>query len=220
MKYILSAIAVAGLAVAPASAGETYISVFGGAGFLQDDAFSAFALQPDFETGAVYGAALGKGFDAPIIGRLRFEAEVARRNNDGSRTVDVVSVNGDQTAWSLMANAVYDAELLGGLVKPYAGVGVGAAWVKADLVVESPLIICLDPYCLGSADETDAVFAWQLIGGAAVDVAPRVELYTEGRWFDAGDTAFDGKPGFFGPPTFTQSEYQHGSVLFGIRLDL
>ena len=117
-------IAAALLAMAPAIAAadsKVYLDIAGGANFLEATDISGTELgtEADFDTGFAVKAAIGNALDSG----LRFEAEVAYRENDAD-SVGGSGGGGDVSAWSLMGNAIYDIKT-GGRLTPYIGVGAG-----------------------------------------------------------------------------------------------
>jgi opacity protein-like surface antigen len=81
-----------------------------------------------------------------------------------------------------MVNAYVD--LTRGAVRPYLGVGGGAADVHVSTFAAPARAPMAPPSQLIDDGETD--FAYQLMAGLAVSVSPRLALTAQYRWFDAG----------------------------------
>ena len=206
---LLTSTAVAVLALAsPAQAsGPFYVSVLGGANFLQDDSFHAITgptvsadtmiFNPNSETGFLVGAAVGMHVDQIIPG-LRVEAEVDYRSNHSKGTwqtnvgnpanVSSGALDFDHTTWSVLANAWYDFSL-GSSLKPYIGGGVGWGETKLD-----------GNFVTGDTQHfsfTNDGFAWQVGAGVNFAVSSNVSIGVGYRYFSGPDVAVSG-PGALG----------------------
>ena len=187
-----------------AFAAGPYVSVAGGAVFLEDSDLDADALglsgEAEFDTGfGVWGAA-GYGFDAFGAATVRVEAEVAYRQND----VDTITVSGIGTgsggdaevyALSGMVNLAVDI-LTWSIVKPYAMVGIGAA----NVTLESDDL---------DVDEDDTVFAYQAGAGLGFAVTERITLFGGYRYFATADPEFEG----------VDAEYGSHNIEAGVRFE-
>jgi OOP family OmpA-OmpF porin len=91
-----------------------------------------------------------------------------------------IGLDGDISIFTGMINAIVGVPI-GGWLRPYMGVGAGAAHVSFEDVGFSdyPSICCLD--------DSDTTFAWQLIAGADVRVARNVALGGRFRALNIGD---------------------------------
>jgi opacity protein-like surface antigen len=181
---------------APANAGNFYVSVFGGANFLEDESFFAsrnagdttFAFASDGDTGFIVGGAVGMNLNQFLQG-LRVEAEVAYRLQNvggpwGTTTFVLGSSSGnldyDQSTLSVMANVWYDFQVAG--LKPYVGGGIG--WARHELDGHynttggsSATVLNFD----------DSGFAWQLGAGLNFDISPNMALGIGYRYFQGPD---------------------------------
>jgi opacity protein-like surface antigen len=216
---LLASAAVAGLlAAAPAEAEGLYIGAFGGVNFLDEATGSAdapspsappgvgYAVEVENDTGWAAGGAIGYGFDFG----LRAEAEVAYRWNDLDRAKVVttaIDLEGDTTALSVMGNLWFDVPLTG-RVRPFLGGGIGMAQVSLNDVEVSVL-------APGTTfvDDSDWVFAYQVGGGVAFQVAPGVDLTAEYRYFGTDDPEYE----LEAVPLDAEYEYSSHSVMFGLR---
>jgi opacity protein-like surface antigen len=208
MKRILlasSALAVLAGAQQAQAASDMYVSVFGGANFLQDESqvfntgSSSFSSDPD--TGFVIGGAIGTHLDNWAKG-LRVELAANYRRNDvgGVWTTSTGSTGGffdaNMSTFAIMANAWYDIDI-GSKVRPYVGGGVGWARNSAEIV----RIRTFDSTTTGlntvvSSNSFDkSGFAWQLGLGINYEVAADVDVGIGYRYF-VGPRAGDGGEGF------------------------
>jgi opacity protein-like surface antigen len=213
IKLLASAALVTVLAAAsPAQADDLYIGAFGGANFADEADGTGdvgggygYTVEVENELGWAAGAAVGYGFD---IG-LRAEAEVAYRMNEldqANIAIAALDLDGDTTALSIMGNLWFDIPL-NGPVRPFLGGGLGMAQVSLN-DVEVPAI---GPGTF--VDDSDWVFAYQLGGGIAFQVAPGVDVTAEYRYFGTDDPEFE----LEAAPVDAEYEYSSHSVLFGIR---
>ena len=173
-----------------------------GGNWLEDSDVDGFVppdTDVDFDTGylgaVAVGYALGNG--------LRIEGELAYRRND----IDQVNLfgaidlgSGKVTTTSLMLNFVYDINLKSKFV-PYIGAGIGFANVDADVGL-----------LIGSVDDSDNVFAWQGIIGAAYQVSDQLDLFVDYRYFQTEDPNFSSS--LIGDVSV---DYDSQSVMIGLR---
>lgn len=136
------------------------------------------------ETGWGGYGAVGRDF-----GPFRAEFEVGRTEND-SDTFDIVSPfmvtipqDGETDIWRYMANAYFDFGGEKARLRPYVGGGVGAARISA-FRFAATAAAPNNPFV--HFDDSGTTFAWQAMAGAALRVAPHLDLTAQYRWFDAG----------------------------------
>ncbi|MCE9521338.1 MAG: outer membrane beta-barrel protein [Alphaproteobacteria bacterium] len=197
MRTKLALLATTALAVmavaAPAQAAGSgwYLSLSGGANWLNDNDFVAsngvdtVTFNSESDTGFFIGGAVGYSLGQLVTPGLRVEVEVAYRQNqvdgDWASTTGGENDSGlldyDHSTTSVMANAWYDFDV-GGL-KPYVGGGIG--W--ADVNVDGNYVGALDPIL----DYSDDGFAWQVGGGINFQVAPNMQLGLGYRYFSGPD---------------------------------
>lgn len=202
-----------------ATAGDMYVSVFGGLNWQHDSSgaqssdFGRYSTFTDFseeaDTGFTLGATVGTHLDRWAQG-LRAEVEVSYRRNDITgrwfNSVSSISSNsqtesgplsGNTSTFAIMANVWYDIDM-GWKAKPYVGGGVG--WGRSHLdgaaaVTTSTGCCELDgPY---SFERRESGFAWQLGAGVNYEVAPGIDLGLGYRFFRGPgfDPVFIGKNG-------------------------
>ena len=177
---------------APAAAQNYYagglLGASGGGG-----ALSLFGLDLVLESGVVASAFVGKD-----SGKVRYEAELAHREND-LLTFFLVPVNGDMTSDSLMGNIYYefgDGEGLG----PWIGFGLGATNLTLDS--SSGLI---------NVSDTVLTFAGQAMLGIDVPITNALLFVVDWRAFLAtGDFETN-----LGAPF--QQAYRVSSLSVGLR---
>ncbi|MEM1196670.1 MAG: P44/Msp2 family outer membrane protein [Pseudomonadota bacterium] len=147
----------------------------------------------EFDTGFAINGQVGYAFD----NGLRIEAELAFSQYDvdthsgltvGGTDIDGVDVavltraaadasnptvgdviadgQGDVTNFGLFGNVFYDIQTGSGF-KPYVGAGVGFQSVDVEYV----------PSGVDVGDESDTVFAYQLMAGASFEVTEKVEIF-------------------------------------------
>jgi outer membrane immunogenic protein len=197
-----------------------YISAGAGANFL-DSALNQngpnFQINSDYDTGWLIRGAAGYGF----ANGLRIEAEAGYRQNDWTRLriktdgglgaflglppLNGVTLNtsGDEGALSFMANGWYDFKNETPFT-PYLGGGVGFSRLTVNGLGVPGLNLVTD---------SDVVFAYQLGGGVAYAITPRLSLTLDYRYFSTTDPTFRD---FTGVPF--RSEYESHSVSMGLML--
>jgi opacity protein-like surface antigen len=131
-------------------------------------------LEPD--DGFGFAAALGAA--APTGGRVEIEA--AFRTSDLARACAAVcaAAGGRTESLSLLFNALYDLPT-GSSLRPYLGVGAGAA------------LVSFDSADVG-ADGDDIVFAYQFLAGVGWQVSRSLTLVGGYRYFATTDATIDG----------------------------
>jgi opacity protein-like surface antigen len=187
-----------------AFAAGPYVSLSGGAVFLEDSDLEADNLglsgEAEFDTGFVVSGAAGYAFDAFGSATVRVEAEVAYRQND----VDTITVTGvgtgsggdaEVSVLSGMANLAVDI-LTWSIVKPYVLVGIGVA----NVTLESDDL---------DVDEDDTVFAYQAGAGLGFAVTETITLFAGYRYFATADPEFEG----------VDAEYHSHNIEAGVRFE-
>ena len=185
---------------------EGYFSINLGVSMATDTTLSISGIEfaeISFDPGLNFGGAFGYDF-----GDTRAEFEIAYRGWDMDQgTILGVfpgcpctgSIDGDASALSFMVNGYYDFHLADSPLFPYLGAGIGFASVNADLGL--------------GADDSDLVFAYQLMAGIGYEINRTTTLTAGYRYFGARDPEFDS----LGIPieaTIAAHEFSVG-VLFG-----
>jgi opacity protein-like surface antigen len=198
-----------------AQAGNLYISVFGGANWLQDDSGAVLTnwggegtvdtllFNSDADTGFLVGAAVGTHLDKWAKG-LSVELEAGYRRNDlGGSWAAIVDggegfggytstgpLDANVSTFSVVANLWYEVDV-GWKVRPYLGGGVG--WGRAHM---DGALLTSD----GSNTTTwfafhSSGFVYQLGAGFNYDVSPGVAVGIGYRYFNGPnlDFYFSGK---------------------------
>jgi OOP family OmpA-OmpF porin len=177
-----------------------YLGLGGGANFARDADVSGGGINTEaqFDTGWAALGTVGYGFG----NGLRLEFELGYRDNDIDSVSGVANAGGSVNVWSGMINALYDIPT-GWPITPYVGLGAGYARVKADSVNVSGTAIM---------DDSDSVFAYQGILGAAYSLTPNLKLGLDYRYFATLDPEFTTNTG-----VTVDSEYAAHTVLVALR---
>lgn len=236
-RVLLATSALALLAGAnPAQADGLYISVFGGANWVEDSSASIFVTDgvyssgnlswsTDADTGFVLGGAVGTHLDKWVKG-LRVELEASYRRNDvggvwatagttffgsgsSSGTVDA-----NLSTFAVMANVWYEHDM-GWKVRPYVGGGVG--WARTNL--NGALLTTTGDRT--TFDRDNDGFAWQLGAGFNYEAAPGVNVGLGYRYFNGPDIAppFTIDPFFDGKQSFGRVESDSHAVMLNLTID-
>jgi opacity protein-like surface antigen len=189
-----AAVAMSAAVATQAVAGPFYVSVLGGANWMQDQSLSRTGSTGHYEidTGFMVGGAIGVHLDAWLRG-LRTEVEAAYRRNefDGHYTTfsgfATGALQGNVSNFSILANVWYDIDV-GSKVVPYLGGGVGWARVRFDSNVFTP-----GGSPLGSFLIEDSGFTYQLGVGLNYEVMRGVDVgvgyrYVVGPHIDASSS--------------------------------
>lgn len=238
-RLLLASSALALLAGAgTAQADGLYVSVFGGANFVQDSSAGALFTdgvstqvaafwETDADTGFVVGGAVGTQLDKWVQG-LRVELEASYRRNDvggawGTAGFSEFSsafstgggIDANLSTFAVMANAWYEHDM-GWKVKPYVGGGVG--WARANL---NGALLTTTSFTTAFDRDNDG-FAWQLGVGFNYEAAPGVNVGLGYRYFNGPDFSspfaidifFDGKQ------SFGKIENDSHSAMLNVTIDV
>jgi opacity protein-like surface antigen len=155
---------------AQAANGKLYFAGTAALGIASD--LEEQGVEVSFDPGWSITGAVGYDF-----GKFRVEGEI------GYRTVDIdevsipgfppVSLDGDASALTFMANGYYDHDM-GSPLTPYVGFGIGLADTDVEIV--------------GVSVGGDTEFAYQFMVGAGYEVAPNVVLTGGYRFFGIADS--------------------------------
>ena len=185
-----------------------YVGGHGGMSFAKDAEIKDNIANFDaFDVGPVATLAVGRTLGE----RWRLELEGARRSHEA----ELIDFNpefsedraeGRVRARSVMANAIYEPTWNTPFT-PYAGLGVGMAWSDWDVRLQASG----DTY----VNDRDGAAAVQVVFGAAAEVAERLELMAEFRYWMTG--LFDlaepnGRP--------MRTELTVSSLMLGLRYTL
>ncbi len=116
------------------------------------------------------------------------------------------------SAWTLMLNGYYDFGTWSAIT-PYVGAGAGVAYIKTGTHDAS------SGFDFVGGNETN--FAWNLMAGAAVDVADNVKIDANYRYLNMGNTKTKGRTtgGVATNPVKYEDLYAH-EFRVGLRYDL
>jgi opacity protein-like surface antigen len=181
--------------------GRFYLSLHGGVGFLQDPSI-------DYVNGALPSRGVSVDNGWTIVGAAgwqitpwwRTELELGRRSNDVNTITPGAAASGSIAATTLMVNGYLDFPNRS-LMTPYIGAGVGKAWVSHNLIVDGGTL----------AGTTSWPWAYQLLGGANLAIAPRWSVSLEYRFLGTQRGLFQDTQGLF-----YNADYNNHSVLLGV----
>lgn len=222
-RVLLATSALAMLAGAgQAHAGDMYISMFGGANFLQDQTVASTTpgsttITTDPDTGFVLGATAGWH----ITNWLRAELEASYRRHDvggnwfaTGASPSTGPIDANASTFAVMANVWYDVDL-GSKVKPY--IGGGAGWAHSKF--EAALLTSAGTSVYSTMHGSNDGFAWQLGVGFNYEAAPGVDVGLGYRYFRGPD--FEPVGGVFGPLTILpQLENENHSAIVNLSIDI
>ena len=199
-----------------------YGSLHFGPNYLQSadniDPVTGIDIESQNNTGYSVGGGLGYAFG----NGLRLDGEIAYRRNSvdrlevrsdgglGRSLGSPVPLNGftldstgSDSSLSFLVNGWYDFRNATKFT-PYIGAGIGVAKISLNKVALSGFTL---------VDDDDVVFAYQLGGGVAYALSPRVSLTLDYRFVATTDPSFTDFEG-----VSFESEYRSHSILFGLRV--
>ncbi|HVG80876.1 MAG TPA: porin family protein [Methylomirabilota bacterium] len=201
---MLSLCAVA--AVSPALADGFYVGVHGGGVFLPEaDTGVTNSGQPTIDAelerdpGWLAGAAAGYAWP----GGFALEGEVTYRENRLDKIALLgmeLGLDGDEHSYAALANAYYRFDT-GGSFTPYLGAGVGAAVLTLDAEAENG----------GAFDDSETVFAYQVMAGIDYAITPHFAFGLEYRYFATPDIELSDSQA--GNTTDLETEYRAHNLL-------
>ncbi|MCX7722096.1 MAG: porin family protein [Verrucomicrobiae bacterium] len=174
---------------------KVYVRAGLGPVFVQDNRLVEFGgpdrADVEYNVGVAASAAVGWQFMRDFAAEFEF----------GGMTAEIESAEGYYSYDSylghmpFMLNLVYSRERSGSRITPHVGAGLGGAITLFDT----------DGFGNGGAvvfgEESDAVFVWQVFGGARIELVPDVALDLSYRYFWADESSFSYPPAhpWFGP---------------------
>lgn len=182
-----------------------YATLLGGAVFLNDadvtdSTLPDVVLSSEFDTGYLFGAALGYKHDTQ-----RLEGEFSYQKSDFdtfSYMGESTPANGDVTAFTFLFNYYFDIPTRYAL-KPFLTAGIGVSKVEAN---DLSFPDVLD----GKISSDDTVFAYQFGLGVSWAMNASLDLELKYRYFGTQDPSFE----------TTCSEFSSHNVLLGLRIAL
>lgn len=171
-----AALALAIITAFPARAGGFYVGAYGG-GNWNDVSYSDGKLTIDDNAGYVIGGVVGTQIAA--IPGLRIEGDLSYRRNGLDIAFCHTNLEGFDSTWGLLANAVYDVPVGDFPVRPYLLAGVGYASRTGGV----------EGY---GFEVSNAGLAYQLGVGANTTVADNVQVGLGYRYFQAPDLHYAG----------------------------
>ncbi len=201
------------------SADSWYLNINGGANFNRDaevdvPSLSSIDFETSQDTGSVMWGALGRRFKSG----LRVEGEVSFRKNDfedifvsvpatliGVALSGTTELSGDITTFGFMGNLAYDFDT-GSKFRPYVLVGLGGAYVSANDITASSILL---------VDDGDFVFAYQAGTGIYYAATKHFSIGLSYRFFGTLEPNFTGTDNI----TSLSTENINHSVLAGLRFN-
>lgn len=173
------------------SSGDVYVSVFVGDNLGRGQEFDGTAaggaprnIQTPTEDGVIGGGAIGLVVADTSYGRLRAEAEFSASKNDITDLVlnDLPRdlVRGRKSVAAGMLNVAYDTPRILDRLRLTAGAGFGLAAIDYDIQYN---VAAAGPAISISTNQSGRL-AYQLIGGASVNLTDRIELTGDVRYFE------------------------------------
>lgn len=225
-----------------AQAGEMYVSVFGGANWLNDSSANhtedtvpsntdSYRWNTDADTGFVLGGAIGTHLDKWQKG-LRVELEASYRRNDvgggwtlaedNSSTINTGAIDANMSTFAIMANVWYEHDM-GWKIRPY--IGGGAGWGRAHF--DGALTSGFTSGGEGANGDTtfdvsNDGFAWQLGAGFNYEASPGVDVGLGYRYFSGPDFIEPFEVAASGPSSesFGRVENRNHSVMVNLTVDI
>jgi opacity protein-like surface antigen len=179
-----------------------YLSLHGGVGWLEDTSLdyvngAAPGRHVSFDPGwTVLGAA---GFQ--VTPWWRTEIEFGGRGNGVRNISPGANPGGSVQANTLMLNGYLDIPIQGP-VTPYVGAGFGKAWISHSLAVDGATL---------TPGNTSWPWAWQVMAGANMPIAPRWTVGAEYRFLGIQRGLFQDAAGLF-----YNADYSNQSFLIGL----
>ena len=199
-----------------ANAEGFYVSAFTGLAHQNDQTSRGGGETTDisFDNGFVIGGAIGYRLNPVSEGGLRFELELAYRENDvdaGALLSDPsINFDGDNSSLGAFANVLYEFGSLP-LVTPYIGAGIGIGGVESDVVRRN----ALDDVRFGGPTRTE--FLYQGIAGVTLPLTDTWEVFAEGRYYVAPGADFDLIDTALNTRETLESNYEVLQVQAGLR---
>lgn len=189
---------------ARAQARDVYLELLGGWSIPQDQDFDldardgseSLATGLDFDSGFAVGVAVGFAYSPS----LSIEAEYMHRGADADlKNTDPDPVSGSAKSDAFMVNAIYEFVPPGapGVMRPYAGLGLGIGDMSVDMDDEEL--------------NADYGFAYQAILGIGYEASLQARLFSEIRYFAISDKRLENDD------YSLRSGYDSFDVLFGYR---
>lgn len=178
-----------------------YVSGFLGVNMAKDASISSlpnFVDKLDYDPGVYVGGAIGGD-----LGAVRIEGEVSYRHSEIDRITDEFGttynrVSGAVGALAVMANMFVDLTV-NAPITPYVGGGIGIASLSIDDVDANGLRFY--------DSDNEAVLAYQLGGGIAIDLNRNTALDLGYRFFGTSEADF----------VNSSLKYQSHTVMMGLR---
>jgi OOP family OmpA-OmpF porin len=191
--------------------GQWYVGAKSGIGWLNHDTRlrtvspTGAPVRGDAQYDDGYVVDLNGGYS--LNNGIDLELEGAFRNNDANhiRGFDSGTVHGSMRDYAIMGNVYYHIPIpdFGVPISPFIGAGAGVADYTPYHIRSSTMPF---PTYVGGPDAWG--FAYQAMAGLSYQLTDQISLSAEYRWFSRTDQSY---------PTGVTNDYDHNSVLFGVR---
>lgn len=182
--------------------GSFYVGGAFGANLPRDSEIDDDIIDDDVDLDAGFVGLGSVGYD--FNSGFRAEVELGYRANDVDGITGTSGGSGDVDAATLMGNVLFDFNL-GGRLKPYLGLGIGAARVDFDGV---------GPVGGTEIDDDDYGLAYQGIVGLSYALSDRLTLTVDYRYLEAPQLTYRTDSGLN-----VDANYRTHSVLAGLRFN-
>jgi opacity protein-like surface antigen len=166
---------------------------------LTDSTVPGITVNIEFDTGLLFGAALGYDFN-----RFRVEGEISYQKNDIDK-IGALGVffeaTGDATALSFLINGYYDF-VNSSAFTPYISAGLGYAQIKFNN-------LNISGSGFPDSSDDDSVLAYQIGVGVGYAVTEKVTIDVKYRNFGTENSEYD----------TTEAEFASNNFLFGVRVN-
>jgi opacity protein-like surface antigen len=166
---------------------------------LTDSTVPDITVNIEFDTGLLFGAALGYDFN-----RFRVEGEISYQKNDIDK-IGALGVffeaTGDATALSFLINGYYDF-VNSSAFTPYISAGLGYAQIKFNN-------LNISGSGFPDSSDDDSVLAYQIGVGVGYAVTEKVTIDVKYRNFGTENSEYD----------TTEAEFASNNFLFGVRVN-
>jgi outer membrane protein OmpA-like peptidoglycan-associated protein len=210
-----------------------YVSLGGGANFLQDERIRENPFFPpsklSFQTGEDGIGAIGYGFGNGF--RVEIEGDYRRNNLQGfTGLASPAGVGGNEQNYGALANVIFDMDVRSPYIYPYLGVGAGYSWTHLNRITAAALDGSYD----FAAGGTQGLYTYQALFGVSMPIPflAGLSLTAEYRFYSVvGNTSFPDEtigtaatPGSHGGTLVHdsfgyRSDYNH-ALMLGVRYEL
>lgn len=188
-------------AASAAEAGPFYVGVLGGYVMPQDIKIEdGISEDINMENSWMVGTKFGY-----IIPTAKWLAPEIEYNYLAQQDIDIAGVDGDFRAHNVMGNLLL--RYPEGTFHPYIGFGIGWSWGK--IKASGTVVVDDGDDSIGSIDESDNAFAWQLMAGVNFEITPNMSVDIGYKYFQCKYT--------FGDDPSTDATSRNHMIIMGIN---